>query len=210
MQARNAAFKSTSTLEWTLERLERLSKQEVEQLQENAARLGAASVVELCTESLKLRPSLKQQAVANPAHGQQRRLASRVKALAARGVQAQEAASWGGVRKDGKVVFALWATAVHSADGGCSYLLWAPNVDATRPWSDTAAGKERLDHCKAALGKEAEGLLVYGERIVGELPEHKARSIHGVDMDVVLTFRVEKRGDAYWAAWGKKTPRRLS
>ena len=202
MQARNvAAFKSAGTQEWTLERLARLSKQEVEQLQENAERLGVAAVVELCTESLKTRPS-KQAAAANPARTQ-RRLASRVKALGARGVRVEDTTSWGGVRKDGKLVFALWASAVHSADGGCSYLLWAPNLDAKRPWSDTAAGKERLEHCKLALGKEAEGLLVYGERMVGEQPEQKARSIHGVDMDVVLTFTVEKRGDEYWAAWGK-------
>ena len=203
MQARTvAAFKTAGTQEWTLERLARLSKQEVEQLQENAERLGVAAVVELCTEALKTRPTAKQAAAANPARTQ-RRLASRVKALGARGVRVDDTTSWGGVRKDGKLVFALWASAVHSADGGCSYLLWAPNVDAKRPWSDTSAGKERLEHCKLALGKEAEGLLVYGERMVGEQPEQKARSIHGVDMDVVLLFTVEKRGDEYWAAWGK-------
>jgi hypothetical protein len=203
MQTRNvAAFKSASTQEWTLERLARLSKQEVEQLQENAQRLGAASVVDLCTEALKKRPTAKQAAALNPAKTQ-RRLASRVKALGARGVRLHDTTSWGGVRKDGKVVLALWASAVHSSDGGCSYLLWAPNVDASRPWSDTAAGKERLEHCKLALEKEAEGVLVYGERMVGELPEQKARSIHGVDMDVVLLFTVEKRGEEYWATWGK-------
>ena len=203
MQPRNAAFKSASSQEWTLERLERLSRPEVEQLKENADRLGAATVVDLCVESLKTRPTARQaQAALNPARTQ-RRLASRVKALGARGVRLEDSASWGGVRKDGKVVFALWASAVHSADGGCSYLLWAPNLDAGRPWTDTAAGKERLEQCKLALGKEAEGVLVYGERMVGEQPEHKARSIHGVDLDVVLTFTVEKRGDEYWAAWGK-------
>jgi hypothetical protein len=204
MQARNvAAFKSASTQEWTLERLARLSKQEIEQLQENATRLGASTVVELCNDALKARPSAKKAAAAASPARTQRRLASRVKALAARGVRLTDSASWGGVRKDGKLVFSLWASAVHSADGGCSYLLWAPNVDATRPWSDTAAGKERLEHCKLSVGKEAEGVLVYGERMVGELPEQKARSIHGVDMDVVLTFMVEKRGEEYWAAWGK-------
>jgi len=202
MQARKVGtFKSASTREWTVERLGSLSRQEVEQLRENAEHLGASAVVELCIESLKTRPASRQ---AGPTQDRgKRRLGSRASALAARGVRVEDAASWGGVRKDGKIVLALWASAVQSAGGGCSYLLWAPNVGNARPWSDTAAGKERLDHCKLSLGKEAEGLLVYGDRLVGYLPELKARSIHGVDMDVVVNLTVEKRGEEYWAAWGK-------
>jgi hypothetical protein len=36
------------------------------------------------------------------------------------------------------------------------------------------------------------------------LPEDKARSVHGVDPETVLRFKVEKRGEEYWAVWGKK------
>jgi hypothetical protein len=49
-----------------------------------------------------------------------------------------------------------------------------------------------------------EGLLVYGEALDGHLPEDKARSVHGVDPETVLRFKVEKRGEEYWAVWGKK------
>jgi hypothetical protein len=110
------------------------------------------------------------------------------------------------VRKaDGKVVMALWADAVESAEGACRYLLWAPNADGSRPWSDTPAGKERLEHCKRALELgSAEGLLVHGEGLAGHLPEEKAYAIHGVDAETVLVFEVERIGAEFWAAWGKK------
>ena len=39
---------------------------------------------------------------------------------------------------------------------------------------------------------------------IGRLPEDKARTIHGVDPETVLSFQVEKRGAEYWAVWGKK------
>jgi hypothetical protein len=99
----------------------------------------------------------------------------------------------------------LWAEAIESADGGCRYLLWAANAAGTRPWSDTPAGRERLEHCKRAieLGR-AEGLLVYGQRLEGRLPEDRASAIHGVDAETVLLFEVEKRGQAFWAVWGRK------
>ena len=69
---------------------------------------------------------------------------------------------------------ALWAEAIESAEGGCRSLLWSANADGSRPWSDTSAGKERLEHCKRAveLGR-AEGLLVYGQRLEGRLPEDR-------------------------------------
>src|SRR6267143_1346904 len=53
-------------------------------------------------------------------------------------------------------------------------------------------------------GAGAEGLLVFGERLDGHLPEERARSVHGVDPETVLRFKVEKQGDEYWAVWGKK------
>ena len=114
--------------------------------------------------------------------------------------------SWSGVRKaDGKVVMTIWGDAVESDGGGCSCLLWGPNLDGARPWSDSPAGKERLEHCKLALEAGAEGLLVHGERLDGHLPEDKARTVHGVDPETVLAFNVEKRGAEYWAVWGRKT-----
>ena len=104
----------------------------------------------------------------------------------------------------------IWGDAVESDGGGCSCLLWGPNLDGARPWSDSPAGKERLEHCKLALEAGAEGLLVHGERLDGHLPEDKARTVHGVDPETVLSFNVEKRGAEYWAVWGRKTaPSRL-
>ena len=101
---------------------------------------------------------------------------------------------------------ALWADAIESADGSCSYLLWAPNVDGARPWSDQAAGRERLEHCKQAMERgTAEGLLVYGERLAGHLPEDKAHAVHGIDPEIVVAFHVEMRGKEFWAKWGGKT-----
>jgi hypothetical protein len=109
------------------------------------------------------------------------------------------------VRKsDGAIVMALWADAICSGEGECSYLLWAPNIGGARPWTDKAAGRERLEHCKRAveLGR-AEGLLVYGRALDGQLPEDKAYTVHGVDAETVVSFKVELRGDEYWAVWGK-------
>jgi hypothetical protein len=99
----------------------------------------------------------------------------------------------------------LWAAAVKSRDGGCGCLLWSPNVDGSRPWSDSPPGRERLRQCQlVAGGAAAEGLLVFGEALEGHLPEEKARSVHGVDPQTVVHFNVEKRGDQYWAIWGKR------
>jgi hypothetical protein len=139
-----------------------------------------------------------------------RHLVSRSRAFEARGVFLQDTrGSWSGVRKsDGMVVMTIWAKSVESGDGACSYLLWAPNVDGSRPWSDKAAGKERLEHCRLALKQGgAEGLLVYGERLEGHLPEDKARTVQGVDPETVLRFKIEARGDEYWAVWGRRTER---
>ncbi|HUJ86654.1 MAG TPA: hypothetical protein VLX30_07365 [Burkholderiales bacterium] len=54
----------------------------------------------------------------------------------------------------------------------------------------------------APLVGRAGGLLVYGERVEGSLPDDKALSVRGADPHTVLTLRVEKRGEEYWASWG--------
>ena len=39
-------------------------------------------------------------------------------------------------------------------------------------------GQERLKHCRLVMaGAAAEGLLVFGERLEGHMPEEKARSV---------------------------------
>jgi len=206
MHIRKAAFTSRAT-DWTKERIGQLRKQEIEQLQINAMALGANSVVALCAEVLSERPKKRRAGVRAAPPLKRRRLVSRRKAFEARGVMLQDArTSWGGVRKsDSAVVISLWADAIGSDSGACSYLLWAPNVGGSRPWSDQAAGKERLEHCKLVLnGSRAEGVLVYGELLEGYLPEDRARSVHGVDPEIVLQLEVERRGDEYWAVWGRK------
>jgi len=200
--------------DWTRERIERMPAQDIKQLRANAERLGESELAALCGELLKTLSRLKGATHSVASRGAKpRRLIARVKAFEARGVWLEEAhTSWGGVRKaDGAVVMALWADAVELAEGACRYLLWAPNVDGSRPWSETPAGQERLRHCKLALeGGGAEGMLVYGEHLDGEAAEHNARTIYGVDPERVVRFQVEKRGDAYWAVWGAKgAPRPL-
>jgi hypothetical protein len=110
------------------------------------------------------------------------------------------------VRKaDGMVVFSLWVRGIVSGPDGCSCLLWQPNLEGAQPWSDTEPGKLRLEHCKLALAQgAAEGLLVHGEALDGYLPEHKARTVHGVDPGVVVHLTVQQRGEEYWAVWGAK------
>jgi hypothetical protein len=193
--------------EWTLERIAKLSVQEIKRLRENAERLNETAIVERCKEALTiatrgLRAGSKARAKIKP-----HRLVARSRAFEARGVWLEDPRrSWGGLRKsDGSVVMALWAESIESAEGGCRYLLWAPNAHGSRPWSDQPAGKERLEHCKRAMALgSAEGLLVYGERCIGHLPEDKAYSVLGVDPEVVVVFKVEQRGAEFWAVWGKK------
>lgn len=212
MQIRKARLTS-SAADWTKERIAQLRKQEIQQLQLNAASLGETSVVSLCDEVLREQPRATRRSAGAtnlaPA-SKKRRLISRGKAFEARGVMLQDPrSSWSGVRKsDGAVVVSLWADAVESAGGACSYLLWAPNREGSRPWSDSAAGKERLEHCRLAVkgNGAAEGMLVFGERLDGHLPEEKARSVHGVDPETVLQITIEQRGDEYWGIWGKKKP----
>jgi hypothetical protein len=205
-----AAFKRTRASEWTRERLNQLSRQDLLNLQANAARLGEPELAALCDELVKARPKRGPNRGRGADGSESGKLLPRSKAFVARGVWLQDPrTSWSGVRKsDGAVVMAIWHDAIVLRDGACDCLLWAPNIDGRRPWSDTAAGRERLDHCKAALGAEgAEGLVVHGDPLAGRLPEDRARSVRGIDVQAVIRFKVELRGQEYWARWGKLTPK---
>jgi len=209
LKAAHDPFKRRRAHDWTLERIAQLSKQDIKQLRENAERLNESAVVVLCDEALSVaKPRARSRAGSKAVpRTKARRLVARTRAFEARGVWLQDPrASWGGMRKsDGAVVMALWADSIESADGGCSYLLWAPNVDGSRPWSDLPAGRERLEHCRRAMESgRAEGLLVYGERLAGHIPEDKAHAVHGVDPETVVAFQVEMRGAEFWAIWGRK------
>jgi hypothetical protein len=209
-QLRINPIRPRNASDWTRERILQLGRQEIEQLRANAESLGESAVAELCAEVLKSVPkrAAARGAIVPAKNG--RHLISRSRAFEARGVFLQDTrGSWSGVRKsDGTVVMTIWAKGVESGDGTCSYLLWAPNVAGSRPWSDRAAGQERLEHCRLAIKQGgAEGLLVYGERLEGHLPEEKARTVQGVDPETVLRFKVETRGEEYWAVWGRKSER---
>ena len=203
------AFKRGVADEWTLERISRMSVQDIKQLRENAERLNEPSVTELCNKALVDAHPRRRVSRKDGPRTQAKRLVARTKGFEARGVSLQDPrTSWSGVRKaDGAIVIALWADSIESVDGGCRYLLWAPNVDGQRPWSDRPAGRERLDHCKKAveLGR-AEGLLVYGQRFAEQLPEEKAHAVYGIDPETVIVFEIELNGSEYWAKWGKKAP----
>ena len=209
MKTTVVAFKKSNTSAWTRERLDQLDRAELLNLRANAERLGEAELTTLCDELLKQRPLRGPQssgAAAQRKRGQ--KLLSRSAAFGARGVFLQDPrTSWSGIRKaDGAVVVAMWQAAVQTTDGGCSCLLWAPNIDGARAWSDSVAGRERLEHCKLAMERRgAEGLLVQGETLEGRLPEDKARTVLGIDPDTAIDFQVERRGDEYWASWGKKS-----
>jgi hypothetical protein len=203
------AFNAASARRWTRERLERLDRQELLNLRDNAQRLGETELTALCDGLLGERPSPGGKSGSAAARKQQHKLVPRSRAFGTRGVYLQDArTSWSGIRKaDGVVVMAMWQAAVQAVDGACVCLLWAPNVDGTRPWSDSAAGRERLEHCRAALERGgAEGLLVQGEALDGRLPEDKARTVLGIDTGIVVHFQVEMRGAEYWATWGKAQP----
>jgi len=205
MQVRTVPIKRGNTQDWSRERVERLSKLEMEQLRANAERLGETALADMCAELIKRARSATGKAAA--AKSPKRRLISRAKAFEARGVFLTDPrSSWSGVRKsDGRVVMTIWDAAVKSGEGGCSCLLWGPNVEGARPWSDTPAGRERLEHCKLALAATVvEALLVYGESMEGYIPEDRTRSVHGVDPETVVSLKVERSGEEYWAVWGRK------
>jgi len=202
------AFKAGSTSAWTRERLDQLDRQELANLRANADRLGEAELTSLCDEVLKERPKRGPQSTGAAAQRKRsQKLLSRSAAFGARGVFLTDPrTSWSGIRKeDGAVVVAMWQAAVQTTDGACSCLLWAPNIDGERAWSDSAAGRERLEHCKVAMQRRgAQGLLVQGEPLEGRLPEDRARTVLGIDADTTVELQVELRGKEYWASWGRK------
>jgi hypothetical protein len=197
-------------MDWTRDRIDRLTTPEVRQLRANAEALGKVVVLASCDEVLSRRPKRAVgRRVARTRSADDTHLVSRRKALETQGVILRNPSwSWGGVRRsDGAVIMTIWADDVQTADGTCSYLLWAPNVNGSRPWSDKPGGKERLEHCRLALAHgTAGGLLVYGERLQGRLPEDKASTVRGADPNTVLNFRVIRRGEEFWAAWGERSP----
>lgn len=200
----SSVFRPTGTSRWTPESIQKLSSDEIAQLRDNAVRLGADEVAVLCEAALAASSAARRKPLAS-ASKRQARLVPRRAAFQMRGVALNSGmSSWGGVRQsDGTVVFSLWADDVREEQGGCSYLLWAPNEAGSRPWSDTPAGRERLQHCEMAVQHgRAEGLLVHGVREEGCLPEERARTIRGVDPAVVVAFTVVRRGAGYWAVWG--------
>jgi hypothetical protein len=208
MRKDSIAFKPSNGRDWTPERVQRLETRDVQQLRENAENLGANALVALCDAALEARPkSVSRNGGPSPQPKHARHLISRRAAFQARGVLLADAETgWSGVRKaDGMVVMTLWAGAIRSGEGRCSQLLWAPNTDGSRRWSETPAGQERLKHCSIALERGAgEGFLVHGKHLGGEDCEYNARTVYGVDPESVVHFRVEQRGAEYWAVWGSK------
>jgi hypothetical protein len=206
MQVDKIGFRPRCRQDWTSERIERLQTAEVRQLRENAHHLGETEVVALCDAVLRARPRDTSSRPV-PASKRTRNLISRHKAFQARGVYLPHADSgWSGVRSaDGAVLMTLWAPAIVESAGGCTQLLWGPNVGGSRPWSDSEAGRTRLRNCKLALERGGgEGIVVYGEHFGGEAAEHNARSVYGADPERVIRFKVEQRGAEYWAVWGAK------
>lgn len=192
---------------WTIERIARLAQREVTQLRINAAGLGDAVVVALCDKVLQLdRPSVLVEKAGRRLKAKHPRLVTRRNAFETRGVMLPALSSWGGIRSsDGTVVLSIWRDGIRSENGVCSYLLWAPNEKGSRPWSDKPGGRERLEHCRQACERgTAEGLLVYGEKLDGHLPEDRAMTVAGVDPSVVLHVEVVLRGREYWAVWGHR------
>jgi len=191
---------------WSRERISTLSTPELRQLRLNAERLCETEVAALCAELLEERPRGRAPVRRPKRKGSAGRLVARNKAFELRGVSLHNRFwSRSGLRPaDGTVVVSIWADDVQRANGASSCLLWAPNVDGSRPWSDKLGGQERLAHCRLAHERgAAEGLLVYGTRLEGSLPEDKALSVDGADAENVLELQVEKRGEEFWAIWGR-------
>jgi hypothetical protein len=190
---------------WTIERIARLAQREVAQLRTNAENLGESQVVALCDKvPLLERPRVLAEKAGRRLKAKYPRLVTRRIAFETRGVMLPALSSWGGIRpSDGAVVMSIWNDDIQSENGQCRYLLWAPNENGSRPWSDKPGGRERLDHCRQACERgSAEALLVYGEPLAGHIPEDRAATVSGIDPAVVLHVEVVLRGREYWAIWG--------
>jgi hypothetical protein len=176
---------------WSREQLDKLTTPELRALLANAERLKETEVAALCNELLDARPRGRPPVRRDKHSGSGRRLITRSKAFEKHGVvPASRVWSRGGLRADGAVVFLLRAGDVHKISGRETYRLWAPNTGNSQPWSDTAGGRERLQHCRVALERGvAEALLTYGSGSTAEL----------VDLDQLITLRIEQRGEEYWA-----------
>jgi hypothetical protein len=171
---------------WSKEQIDKLSTPELRALLVNAVRLKEPEVAALCNELLDARPRghpAVRRDKGSPAAG---KLVTRGRAFEKNGVSLRNRVwSHGGIRTDGAVVLLVRADEVRQTGGEHSYLLWAPNIGDSHPWSDSPGGKERLGHCRVALERgAAKGLALYGK---------------GVAADLVLDLRVEKRGEEYWA-----------
>src|SRR5258706_8684985 len=138
-------------VQWTKERIEALGTADVRQLRANAEKLAEPAIVGWCDEILQGRPKTGAGSRTKPKNT--RKLISRSKAFELRGVYLQDPGwSRGGVRKaDGMVVVTIWAGDVQAAGGGCSYLLWSPNVAGSSTGPGTPHGNERLHHCQPLL-----------------------------------------------------------
>lgn len=194
---------------WTRDRIEALATPELRLLHDNAIRLNEGSLAALCDEVLGGRP--RGRVVERKPSRKRARLGlvSRLSALGTRGAPpANRFWSRSGVRADdGMVVFVLWAEDARVSGTRSEYLLWAPNAEGSRPWSDTPGGNERRAHCRLAHERgAAEGLLGYGVRIDGTLPEEKVLHFDGVDPENIVPLTIECRGEEYWGVWERGSP----
>jgi hypothetical protein len=171
---------------WSKEQIDKLSTPELRALLVNAERLKEPEVAALCNELLDARPRGHPQVRRSKSASEAGKLVTRGRAFEKHGVSLRNRVwSHGGIRTDGAVVLLVRADEVQEIGGEHSYLLWAPNTGESHPWSDTPGGQERLGHCRIALERgAAKGLALHGK---------------GVSADRVLEFRVEKRGEEYWA-----------
>jgi hypothetical protein len=184
---------------WSKEQLDKLTTPEVRALMANAERLNEPEVAALCNDILCARPRGHAPARRHKDAPAARTLVSRGKAFQINGVSLHSRTwSRGGIRADGAVLFAVRVEDVQHAEGASSCVLWAPDAaDASSP-----AGQERLEHCRKALERgAAEGLMTYGRRAAGAVPDGKTDKSDRMDAATVLKLSVQMRGDAYWATW---------
>lgn len=191
--------------QWTRQRIEALSPAEIRSLGKSARERGALDVASLCDEILQAKFKAAVPRAPRPKREASKQV-GKVEAFAMRGVTLKNTRwSWGGIRpSDGMVVFTVWKNEIGETASGFEYLLWGPDRDGSRPWSDTLGGREQREHCKIALAAgEGEGVLIFGERRGTELPPDQASRVSGADPNTVIRFKVEMRGDDYWAVWDR-------